>query len=78
MMNRIITSFAPPREQGGHEVFVKDDFDTIIEKLLPSRQPSSALEDRQRFLYTKADGDRAWIPPVAITYVGENEEPEEE
>lgn len=73
---RLVIPVAPVTGDGqSTEIFVKESYDDVINKLLPLTQPSSALEARALRHYEKADGTgRVWLEPHAVHIVEENAE----
>lgn len=48
-----------------------DDFDTVMGRVVPTQQPSSALEARSNATHTLIDGRRLYMRPDMIAAVEE-------
>lgn len=55
---------------------VKEDFDDVIEKIFPTRQAASAMEERGNFVFTEVGGSRIFVHRSTIKFVEENVEVE--
>lgn len=59
----------------GSKVFdLHDPFDTVIERLYPLQQPSSALEHRTNMVHFKEDGGRLAVNPNHVAWLEELDE----
>jgi hypothetical protein len=58
-------------------VFVGEDFDEVLERLMPITSPSSQLEHRTAMVYHSVDGRRILLNPNLIGPVEENVDPDE-
>lgn len=73
MATRLYTSFPMPNDPDNpiddkikYWIDVMEDYDTVCNQVYPAQMPSSALETRQNFLFTKLDGTRFSSPAPNI------------
>ena len=72
MPTRLFTSFMMPNTESIVEekicywIDVVEDYDTVFEQKYPITPPSSTLEARKNFSYTKLDGTRFSAMPAEI------------
>lgn len=63
---------------GSRQIVVRETFDEVLDRIAnPQGQATSALEHRQRSLYTRLDNRRVFIPPQAVALVEEAVEDED-
>lgn len=74
MTTRINLSVAGPENPGASAVVVvQEDFDRVLNLLVPLNQPASALEARENMtLHSAVDGARILIQPRDITFIEED------
>lgn len=53
-----------------------ESFDEVIEKIFPTRQAASALEERTNFVFTQTNGNRLFVHRNSVMTVEENVEEE--
>lgn len=51
---------------------LSESFDEVIEKLFPTRQAASALEERSNFVFAQTNGERLFVHRNSIMTVEEN------
>ena len=57
----------PEEERGRYWFDAEEDYDTVLNKVYPLQHPSSALEQRQQYLYiNKITGNRVTCHPSFI------------
>jgi hypothetical protein len=56
------------------DYMLKESFDEVIEKVFPTRQAASALEERTNFVFTQTSGERLFVHRNSIVTVEENVE----
>lgn len=72
MPTRVAVVIGSEEDAGKSKVFeLADSFDTVIERIYPTQQPSSALENRANLTHEKTDGDRVLIPAHHVAWVEE-------
>jgi len=79
MATRLVLNMQGPEDEGGHQFIVNDSFDEVIEKIMPVAHPTqSALDERQRCLYTGTDGRRIFCPPHYAAFAESDYDDEED
>lgn len=74
MSTRITLSVSSTESPGASaQVAVSEDFDRVLNLIVPINQPASALEARENLtLHSAEDGARIMIRPEAITWIEED------
>lgn len=76
MATKIFLAVAREDGNGSMTVIVTEDFDTVINRIFPATNPSSALEARQNQLFRTVDGRQLMVHPGNVFLL--EEDPEED
>jgi hypothetical protein len=72
MAVRLALTLGSEEDAGLARVFdLADDFESVVNGVIPPTAPSSALEARDNSTHRKADGGRLLVPPHHVAWVEE-------
>lgn len=72
MATRLALTVSSEEDAGRTKVFeLEDDFETVLEGIVPTQQPASSLEQRKLLIRRKVDGGRLLVPPPNVAWVEE-------
>jgi hypothetical protein len=74
MPTRINLSVAGREDPGtSAHVVVQEDYDRVLNCIMPINQPASALEARENLtLHAEEDGARIWLSPSIVAWIEED------
>lgn len=74
MTTKITLGLEGSTREGATIIFVREDFDEVLEKFWPLNTPGTTLETRGNNIFTSLDGKRILIKTPAILIIEEDVE----